>query len=328
MSKTIWVIVQQREGKLHKMSFEAVRAGQILASMIGGTVEAVVLGSQIGEAAQQLAACDLGAVRTIDHEKLADYTPGAYIGALRAAYELAPPDFLVFPHSYQTVDYAPRLAQALGGALVPEVTAVEEQDGGLVWRRPVMSGKLEARVRSRGDGPVVISVQSAAFPADEVATGEALIENLAIDEAALGSDRQILGVEEAAAGEVDLTQSEYIVAVGRGVGDPDKIGPLEELAAALGAELGASRPVIDSGWLPRERQIGSSGQTVSPKIYLAAGISGAIQHLVGMKGAQVIVAINKDRGAPIFNVAQYGIVGDLHEIVPALTAAVREAKSD
>ena len=178
------------------------------------------------------------------------------------------------------------------------MTGIEEGDAGLVWRRPVMNGKLEARVRARGDGPVIVSVQSAAFPADEVATGQAPVESLSLEATDLESDRQILGVEEAAAGEVDLTQSEYIVAVGRGVGDADKIGPLEDLAKALGAELGASRPVIDNGWLPRERQVGSSGQTVAPKLYLAAGISGAIQHLVGMKGAQVIVAINKDRGAP------------------------------
>lgn len=328
MSNTVWVVVQQREGKLHKMSFEAIRAGQQIASMIGGSVEAVVLGSQIGGAAQELAGFDLAAIRTIDSERLADYTPGAYIGALEAACRQYSPAYLVFPHTYQTVDYAPRLAQVLGGGLVPEVTAVEADDAGLVWRRPVMSGKLEARVRARGEGPVIVSVQSAAFPADEAATGEAPIEGMEVDETVMSSDREILGVEEAAAGEVDLTQSEYIVAVGRGIGDADKIGPLEELAAAMGAELGASRPVIDNGWLPRERQIGSSGQTVSPKIYLAAGISGAIQHLVGMKGSQVIVAINKDRGAPIFNVAQYGIVGDLHEVVPALTAAIREAKAD
>lgn len=326
MAKTTWVVVQQREGDLHKMSIEAVRAGQMIASMTGGTAAAVVLGSEVGEIARQLAGYDLAAVHVIEDPQLNEYTPGSYVGALRAAVEQGAPDYLVFPHTYQTVDYAPRLAQELGATLVPEITGIEQDDAGLVWRRPVMSGKLEARVRAKGDGPLVISVQSAAFPADEAATGQAPVEALSVDAARLASTREILGVEEAAAGDVDLSQSEYIVAVGRGVGDPDKIGPLEELAAALGAELGASRPVIDSGWLPRERQVGSSGQTVAPKLYLAAGISGAIQHLVGMKGAQVIVAINKDRGAPIFNVAQYGIVGDLHEIVPALTAAVREAK--
>lgn len=327
MSNTIWVIAQQREGKLHKMSFEAIKAGQVLAEMVGGTVEAIVIGSQIEEAASQLAACDLGAVRVIDSPDLVDYTPGAYVAALEAAAGNFSPSYLIFPHTYQTVDYAPRLAQTLNAALVPEVTAVEKDESGPIWRRPVMSGKLEARVRARGEGPVVVSVQSAAFPGDEVSRGEAPIEALSLDEGTVKADREILRVEEAAADQVDLTQSELIVAVGRGIGDADNIGPLEELAAALGAELGASRPVIDNGWLPRERQIGSSGQTVSPKLYLAAGISGAIQHLVGMKGSQVIVAINKDSSAPIFNVAQYGIVGDLHEIIPALTAAINEAKS-
>ena len=158
MSNTVWVIVQQREGKLHKMSFEAVRAGQTIASMTGGTAVAVVLGSGIGEAAEQLTGFDLGAIQTIDDEKLADYTPGGYIGALQAAFNEAKPAFLVFPHTYQTVDYAPRLAQVLGGILVPEVTGMEADDTGLVWRRPVMSGKLEARVRARGDGPVIVSV--------------------------------------------------------------------------------------------------------------------------------------------------------------------------
>jgi electron transfer flavoprotein alpha subunit len=309
------------------MSLEAIRAGQIIASMTGGEVAAVVLGQGIEEIARQLSTYELAAVYAIDDAQLADYTPASYIGALQAAMkQQSPPDYLVLPHTYQTVDYAPRLAYEIGGTLVPEVTAVEADDTGLIWRRPVMSGKLEARVRARGDGPLVVSVQSAAFPADEAASGEASVQNLSLEGTVLASDRKILGVEEAAAGDVDLTQCEYIVSVGRGVGDADKIGPLEELAAALGAELGASRPVIDSGWLARERQVGSSGQTVAPKLYLAVGISGAIQHLVGMKGAQVIVAINKDRGAPIFNVAQYGIVGDLHEVVPALTAAIREAK--
>lgn len=326
MSKTVWIVLQQRDGQLHKMSWEAIRAGQILAGLIGGRPEAVLLGSEVQEAAQQVAKCDLDAVWVADDVKLADYTPGTYIGVLQAAAGSTAPGYLVFPHTYQTVDYAPRLAQALDGALVPEATAVEMQDGAVVWRRPILSGKLEARVQAKGGGPVVVSVQSAAFPADEVEKGGAPIQPLVVDMSAIVADRKILAVEEAAAGEVDLSQCEFIVAVGRGIGDADKLPVVQELAGALGAELGASRPVIDNGWLPRERQIGSSGQTVSPKLYVATGISGAIQHLVGMKGSQVIVAINKDRGAPIFNVAHYGIVGDLHEIVPALTAAIKVAR--
>jgi electron transfer flavoprotein alpha subunit len=185
---------------------------------------------------------------------------------------------------------------------------------------------MVARVRVKGEGTVLVSVQAGAFPADRLRAGAsaAPVVPLAVADAAL--DRELLGVEEAAGGEVDLTKAGIIVAVGRGVGGEDKLGPVRELAAALGAELGASRPVIDNGWLPRDRQVGSSGQTVAPRLYLALGISGAIQHVVGMKGSGCVVAINKDAGAPIFNLATYGIVGDLHELVPALTAAVKEAK--
>lgn len=326
MASAVWIVLQQREGKLHKMSWEAIRAGQILARMTRSKPSAVLLGAGIGELAQQVSECDLESVLTADDAGLAEYTPGAFIGALRTAIEEAAPAYIVFPHTYQTVDYAPRLALAVGASLIPEATDIEQGEGAVVFHRPVLAGKLEAKVKPKGDTPVVVTVQSAAFPADEVEKGSAAVQALAIDPTSIVPDREILGVEEAADDQVDLSQSEFIVAVGRGLGDPDKIGIVEDLASALGAELGASRPVIDSGWLPRERQIGSSGQTVSPKLYLAAGISGAIQHLVGMKGAKVIVAINKDASAPIFNVAQYGIVGDLHEIVPALTAAVKDAR--
>lgn len=188
----------------------------------------------------------------------------------------------------------------------------------------MLGGKLQSRVRITGPSPALVSVQSGAFSADQAVAGSA--EKRALDATAANSDREILGVEEVAGEQVDLSAAEVVVAVGRGVGGEDKMGVIEELAAALGAEIGASRPVIDNGWLPRDRQIGSSGQTVAPKLYIAAGISGAIQHLVGMKGAGTTVAINKDGGAPIFGVADYGIVGDLHEILPAMTAAILAAK--
>ena len=236
---------------------------------------------------------------------------------------------MVFPHTYQTVDYMARLAQTAGAGLLPEVTAFEGAGGGigdLTWTRPVMSGKLQSKVRVKGEGTVLVSVQSGAFPADGVVRGEAPVQPLAVDLEAVKPDREILGYEEVGGDTVDLTKAEIIVAVGRGVGGADKMGPVEALAKALGADIGASRPVIDNGWLPRDRQIGSSGQTVAPKLYIAAGISGAIQHLVGMKASSVIVAINKDPGAPIFTVANYGIVGDLHEVLPALTEAVLAAK--
>jgi len=219
-----------------------------------------------------------------------------------------------------------RLAQAAGAGMVPEAIALERTGDGLIWKRPVLGGKLHARVRARGEGTTLVSVQSGAFSADGLSAGTAPVADLPGAGEPV-ADREILGVEEVGGDTVDLSKAEVIVAVGRGIGGADKMGPIHDLAAALGAEIGASRPVIDNGWLPRDRQIGSSGQTVAPKLYIAAGISGAIQHLVGMKGSSCVVAINKDPGAPIFGVASYGIVGDLHEVLPALVAAVKEAKA-
>jgi electron transfer flavoprotein alpha subunit len=325
--KRVWIVLQQREGKLHRMSWEAIVAGQRLAAAIGGQAEAVLLGSQIGGLAGEISGrAQLAALHVGDDPRLADYTPGGYAGALLPALRAAAPAFVVFPHTYQTVDSMPRLAQALGARLLPEVVAFSGSGEELEWRRPVLGGKMHARLRVRGTGPVLLSVQSAAFPAEDLVAGTAPTVPLA-DLSQVSPDREILGVEEVGGDQVDLTKAGIIVAVGRGVGGADKMAPIHDLAAALGAEIGASRPVIDNGWLPRDRQIGSSGQTVAPKLYLALGISGAIQHLVGMKGSAVVVAVNKDPGAPIFSVAQYGVVGDLHELVPALTAAVREAKS-
>ncbi|MGB5163601.1 MAG: electron transfer flavoprotein subunit alpha/FixB family protein [Thermoanaerobaculia bacterium] len=325
MSAKIWIVLQQRDGKIQKMSWEAVRAGQALAADLGGTAEAVLLGSGMEEAGNQVGQCSLGSVHVADDESLAVYTPGRFARTLEAAIATAQPDYVLFPHTYQTVDFLPGLAQSLNAALVPEAVSFETVDGSVVWQRPVLGGKMFASVRAKGPGPVLASLQSGAFSADELEKGSAPIETLSLDFAAMAADREILGIEEAVGGEVDLSQAPVIVSVGRGIGDAEKMPIMQELADALGGELGASRPVIDSGWLPRDRQIGSSGQTVTPKLYVAAGISGAIQHLVGMKGSQVIVAINKDAGAPIFNVAHYGIVGDLHEVVPAVTAALKEA---
>jgi electron transfer flavoprotein alpha subunit len=326
MANGVWVVLQHREGQFPRISFEAVAAAQKLAAQLGGKAEAVLLGAGVGLAATEVAKFDLAAVHVADDPALRVYTPGAYIGALAPAIQAASPAFVVFPHTYQTVDYMARLAQGIGAGLLPEVTGFEAADGGLVWARPVMGGKLQSKVRVKGEGTVLVSVQSGAFPSDGAARGEAEVKPLAVDLSGVAPDREVLGYEEVVGDTVDLTKAEIIVAVGRGVGGADKMASVEALAKALGAEIGASRPVIDNGWLPRDRQIGSSGQTVAPKLYVAAGISGAIQHLVGMKGSAVIVAINKDPGAPIFTVADYGIVGDLHEVLPALTEAVRAAK--
>ncbi len=333
MASRVWVVVQLRDGQVSRISWEAVAAAQKLAGLSGGgKAEAVVLGSgsAVAAAAADLAKADLAAVHTADHEALRAYTPGGWIGALAPALKEAQPSFVVFPHTYQSVDFVPRLAQTVGAGLLPEVTGFAESGSGLEWTRPILGGKMQAKVRVKGEGTVLVSVQSGSFPADGVVSGggggAAPVQQLATDLSGLKPDREVLGYEEVAGDQIDLTKADIILAVGRGIGGADKMAPVEELAKALGAEIGASRPVIDNGWLPRDRQIGSSGQTVAPKLYIAAGISGAIQHLVGMKGSSVVVAINKDPGAPIFTVAHYGIVGDLHEILPALTEAVRAAK--
>ena len=326
MAENVWVILQQREGKLARVAREALAAGQKLASALGVEAEAVVLGSGIGDAAKEAAGARLAAVHVADHENLSDYTPGAYIGALKAALAEARPSFTVFAHNYQTVDYMARLAQELDAGLLPEVTAFDSGGDGLVWTRPVLGGKMVSKVRVRGDEPVLVSVQSGAFPADEVEPGEAPVIDLPFAPEAVVPDREILDVESVGGDQVDLSRADVIVAVGRGIGGEDKMQPIHDLAEALGADVAASRPVIDNGWLPRDRQIGSSGQTVAPKLYIAAGISGAIQHVVGMKGSRVVVAINKDPNAPIFNLAHYGIVGDVHEVLPALTEAVKAAR--
>ena len=330
MSGKIWAVLQHREGKLHRGSWEAIAAAQALAEQGGGEAEAVLLAdrSQGGDAlAAEAARSALGAVRVADAPALAVYTPGAYVAALAAAIAAEAPGLVLFPHTYQSCEYVPRLAQATGAAHLPEAIGFEAGEGALVWKRPILGGKLHARVRAKSPGTVLVTLQAGAFSADTRRAGEAPVTPLAVELATIAADREILGTEQAAAETVDLSKAEIIVAIGRGVGGADKMAPVEELAKLLRADVGASRPVIDNGWLPRDRQIGSSGQTVAPKLYLALGISGAIQHLVGMKGSTWVVAVNKDPSAPIFKVAHYGVVGDLHEVVPAMIEALREGAS-
>lgn len=322
----IWAVLQHRDGKLHRGSWEAIAAAQQLAAERGVAAEAILLGQGLEALAGEVAACDLAAVRIADSSLLASYTPGGYVAALAPALAGERPDLVLFPHTYQSCEYVPRLAQACGAALVPEAVAIEGVGAEATFKRPLLGGKMHARVRVRGTGPVLVTLQSGVFAADSRRAGTAPVRPLGVELAAASTGREVLGTEQIGGETVDLTKAEVIVAIGRGVGGADKLGPVEDLARLLGAEIGASRPVIDSGWLPRDRQIGSSGQTVAPKLYVALGISGAIQHLVGMKGASVVVAVNKDPGAPIFKAAHYGVVGDLHEVVPALAQAIRELR--
>lgn len=324
MSGGILVVAQTKDDGVHRMTLEAVCAAQELAETVGSEVT-VALPNGTDAAVERLAGCAVAKVVRCQEPVLADYTPGAWVGALAALIDDLEPAWVVLPHSYQSADFMARLAVRTGAGLIPEVIGFEASGDTLVWTRPALGGKLTSRVTGKRER-MLVSVQSGAWSANDVTAGEAAVEEWSSSLDGVTADREILGTEQAAEDQVDLSQAEFIVAVGRGIGDEEKMGVAEDLAAALGAEVAASRPVVDSGWLPRDRQIGSSGQTVTPKLYVAMGVSGAIQHVVGMKGSQTVVAINKDAGAPIFGVADYGLVGDLHEIVPLLTEAIREAK--
>ena len=321
----ILVIAEQRDGTLNRASWEALAAAQALAGPGGPSISAAVLGADVRGIAEELSTAAVADVLLVQDPALALYTADAFTTAAAALVERTRPAFVVLPHTYQTRDFAPMLAARLRRPLIADVIAVNGTGAQATFVRPMFQGKLSAEVRPRGDGPAIVTCQIGAFRADAVEKGSgAPITEVAvpIDAAAIRQKPEPPFQEAKQA--VDLGQAERIVAVGRGIKSQENIQVAEKLAKALGAELAASRPICDNGWLPMERQIGSSGQTVAPKLYVALGISGAIQHLVGMKGARTIVAINKDADAPIFEVADYGIVGDLFEIVPAMVAELEK----
>jgi len=310
----------------HRMSWETLAAAQQLSTALGEPLEAAVVGKGIGALAAEAATRKLAKVWAVEHDLLEPYTADGYTAALEQVIRKIQPSLVLFPHTYQVRDFAPKLATRFSQVLVSDVIAARSENGALTLVRQFFQGKLNGDVRVTGPGPAFASLQAGAWRADGLESGSAPVESFApaLDAAQIRQKPEAPFREAARA--VDLTAAEIIVSVGRGIKEQSNIAVVEDLARAFGAEMAASRPICDAGWLPMERQVGSSGQTVAPKIYVAVGISGAIQHLVGMKGAKTIVAINKDPHAPIFEVADYGIVGDLFEIVPALAEAVRKAK--
>jgi electron transfer flavoprotein alpha subunit len=309
------------------MSWETLVAGQQLAGEMGTDLHAAVAGSGIGALANEAATKKCSKVYAVDHELLKDYTADAYTAALEALIRQVKPTLVLFPHTYQVRDFAPKLATRFSQVLISDAIAARIESGSPVFVRLLFQGKLNGDVRVSGGGPYFASLQAGSFRVEALESGSAPVENFApaLDAASIRQKPEPPFRESARA--VDLTTAEIIVSVGRGIKEKENIPVVEELAKVLGAELAASRPICDAGWLPMERQVGSSGQTVAPKVYMAVGISGAIQHLVGMKGAKTIVAINKDANAPIFEVADYGIVGGLFEVVPALIEEVKKAKA-
>ncbi len=329
MSDTILVVVEQREGKLNRVSWETLTAGQALAAETGWTLEAAVIGSGVANFANEVAGKKVAKVYAVESPKLEPYTPDAFVAALKQFLSSHPAKLVLMPHTYQVRDFVPKLATAMGRAAITDCIGYKKEGDKLVFTRQMFQGKLAADVSFASDAPWFATFQNGAYRGDKVEAGAsaAPVEtvNVEIADGVVRNKPQEVFKEAKQA--VDLTQAEVIVAVGRGIKEQKNIEIAKNLAEALGAELAASRPICDSGWLPMDRQIGSSGQTVAPKLYLALGISGAIQHIVGMKGARTIIAVNKDSEAPIFEIADYAIVGNLFDIVPPLIEEVKKAKA-
>ena len=325
----ILVITELRQGKWNNASFETLVAAQQIAKDTSSTVSALIIGKGVAAFAAELAGKNVSEVLTVEHDLLEAYTPDGFCIALKQVIESAKPDLVLFPHTYQVRDFAPQLAAMLGKGMIGDCIGCRKEGGKLVFVRQMFQGKTAADVTFTGAAPWFASFQSGAFRADLLAahpSGKAPVNAASVTLSAQQIRTKPLELFKEAKSAVDLTQAPLIVAIGRGIKAPENIPQAEALAKALGAEIAASRPICDEGWLPMERQIGSSGQTVAPKLYLALGISGAIQHVVGMKGARTVVAINKDSNAPIFESADYGVVGDIFEIMPALTEALEKAK--
>jgi electron transfer flavoprotein alpha subunit len=326
MSNGILVFAEHRDGVLNKTSFEAIAAAQSLGGELGQEVSAVLLGFGAHGLADEVAVFALSKVVYAENEKLKEYTPDGYTDAMERVIRAQDPQYVIMPHTYLVRDYAPKLAARFGKGLISDCIRAKVSEGKVTFTRRIFLGKMDADVVSDGEPPVFATFQSGAYRGDQAQKGTAVatVETMQVEVGAIRMQPEPPFQEVKQA--IDLSKAETIVAIGRGIKSKENIELAEKLAAALGGDIAASRPICDAEWLPIDRQIGSSGQTVAPKLYIALGISGAIQHLVGMKNSGTIVAINKDPEAPIFDIADYGIVGDLFDAVPVLTEEILKLK--
>src|ERR1700721_3123231 len=325
----ILLATEQREGKFNKVSFETLAAAQQIVQHTKGSLTGLVIGKGVAPLADELAGSQLDEVLLVEHDLVEKYTPDGFSLALRQVIETTKPDLVLLPHTYQVRDFAPKLAASMGKGMIGDCIGYRYENGKLIFVRQMFQGRTAADVVFAGDPPWIASFQASAFRADLVtkhAGGKAPVKPVSVDLKPEQIRTKPLELFREAKQAVDLTQAPILVSIGRGIKAPENIPMAEKLAKLLGGEICASRPICDEGWLPMERQIGSSGQTVAPKLYFALGISGAIQHVVVMKVSRTIAAINKDQNAPIFEVADYGIVGDLFEIVPAIIEELEKTK--
>jgi electron transfer flavoprotein alpha subunit len=316
MGNNVLVFAEQRDGVLKKVAFEMLGAGSQLAAALGGNVEAALLGANLGALPDTLAQYGASKVYVADDPALAPYSSEGYANVLSDLIEELEPAIVLIGATAMGKDLAPRLAANLGTGLASDCTALEIEDGRLVATRPIFAGKVLARVKLNGD-PQMATLRPNVLAAPEPdLAAKAAVEPVS---AKVGELRaRVVDIAAAGEGEIDVAEADIIVSGGRGVGGPEGFEPIRSLARTLGAAVGASRAAVDAGWIEHAHQVGQTGKTVTPNLYIACGISGAIQHLAGMKTAKVIVAVNKDAEAPIFKIANYGVVGDLFETVPAL----------
>ena len=318
----ILIVIEENNGKVHRMGLESITAAQTMAKDRGLSIAALVMGSNADELATQVSNYDIGEVLKLQHDLLSSYSSDGYAEAVKQVVEKESPKYVFFGHTYQVRDYVPKISAKLMKPFLVDNVLMNSDEEETVFTKQMFNAKLYSDMIAMDEGPLLISFQSAAYSSDNAASGSASVRdvNINLDSSMIKTQSEDPFQEES--GGVDLTSAEIIVSVGRGIGKEENVPMAKDLAKAIGGELASSRPVVDAGWLSSTHQIGSSGQSVSPKMYLALGISGAIQHVVGMKGSKNIVAINKDPEAPIFEIADYGVVGDILEIVPKLSEAL------
>jgi len=315
----ILVFVEQRDGEIRKASLQAVSEAKRHGGA-GGEVTAVLVGAGIGGAAAGLGAWGAAKVFVADNPALGLYSAEGYAEAVTAAAATAQPSAIFFAGTAMGRDLAPRVAARLGVGAIADAVKLSLDGDSFTARRPVYSGKAFAEVTTAGKRPQVISLRPNVFAAEE-SGGSAAVENL--DGLGLSIRAVVRELVKAAGGELDVAEADIIVSGGRGIKGPENFALIKSLADALGGAVGASRAVVDAGWIAHSHQVGQTGKVVSPSLYVACGISGAIQHLAGMSSSKIIVAINKDPDAPIFKIADYGIVGDLFEVIPPMVAAIK-----
>jgi electron transfer flavoprotein alpha subunit len=310
------VIIEHKNGVLHRMSREAISGAQ----KIGGDITALVIGENAESVSNELSNFQIEKTVIVDHELVPSYNVDGYKEIIKQVVDSISPNIIITGHTYQARDFMPRVSAALDIPFIPDIVELENS----IYIKQVLNSKLNASISSSSDR-VLISFQSASYSEEDIIKGSSRSESFDVDLDSSSIKSQSDDPFQESASEVDLESAELIVSVGRGIEKEENKSIAFDLAKVIGAEVSASRPVVDAGWLPSSRQVGSSGSTISPKLYLSLGVSGAIQHVVGMKGSKNILAINKDPDAPIFEIADYAVVGDLLEIVPKLITALQDS---